>query len=426
MNQVSDIISKLFLIIFGIILGLVMLELILRLSGFFTVIPQEISNFEYDESAIRILALGESTTAGQHNWPQNLEMYLNNGSSYYSFKVYNEGKVNTNTAIILNNLEEYLIIYKPHIVISMMGINDESHIIHNQKRKILFIDNLKIANLFRRIFESDRTKHYNFTKIPGSQSIKNSTLHRIWEISEKLKSSCLTKDNTSRYTAIFKKIIEELPIDDQVYRDLSKCYRHNSQLDLAKQSIFNSIEINPNYSYNYFIYANILCKQHNYKEANIQYKKAISLDSNGHQYLSKTAECLVNQGRSEKDIEKFYTKQGFSVNFKNSNNKSSSTSQNYILMQNILKQKNIKLIAMQYPLRNVDTLKSYFKNSSNIVFVSNQQNFNDSLKTHSYNELFEDRFAGDFGHTTSKGTELITRNVYLYVIEVTKSMNLTI
>jgi tetratricopeptide (TPR) repeat protein len=279
---------------------------------------------------------------------------------------------------------------------------------------------------FRRIFVSGRTKQNNFTIVPGSQSIKNSTLHRIWEISEKLKSSCLTEDNTSGYIAIFKKIIEELPIDDQVYRDLSKCYRHNSQLDLAKQSILNSIEINPNYSYNYFIYANILCKQHNYKEANIQYKKAISLDSNGHQYLSKTAECLVNQGRSEKDIEKFYTRQGLNIKFEKFNNKNSSTSQNYILMQNMLKQKNIQLIAMQYPLRNVDTLKLYFKNSSNIVFVSNQQNFNDSLKKHSYNELFEDRFAGDFGHTTTHGTKLIARNVYPYVIEVTKSMNLTI
>jgi hypothetical protein len=147
MNQTSDIISKLFLIIFGIMLGLVMLELILIFSGFFIVIPQEISNIEYNETAIRILAIGESTTAGQHNWPKNLEMYLNNGSSYYNFKVYNEGKVNINTAIILNNLEEYLIKYKPHIVISMMGINDESHIIHNQKRKILFFDSLKIANL---------------------------------------------------------------------------------------------------------------------------------------------------------------------------------------------------------------------------------------------------------------------------------------
>jgi len=127
--------QKIILILFGFFLSLLTLEAILQLGSVIFLSLQNTENVLSDtlvgdkENVYRILSLGESTTMdllnGQSSWPRQLERTLNNKSEKIKFKVFNKGIGASNTAIILDDLDENLRKYQPHMVVTMMGINEE-------------------------------------------------------------------------------------------------------------------------------------------------------------------------------------------------------------------------------------------------------------------------------------------------------------
>ncbi|MCD4779497.1 MAG: hypothetical protein K8S27_02960 [Candidatus Omnitrophica bacterium] len=120
--------QKIVLILFGLLLGLLLLELLLRLGGFIFSLSQDYRNTAalQKQDTYRILCLGESTTAlgGENSYPCQLERILNQRVKDISVKVINKGVPATDTANILNVLENNIEKYRPDIVITMMGIND--------------------------------------------------------------------------------------------------------------------------------------------------------------------------------------------------------------------------------------------------------------------------------------------------------------
>jgi len=72
------------------------------------------------------------------------------------------------------------------------------------------------------------------------------------------------------------------------------------------------------------------------------------------------------------------------------------------------------VIAMQYPRLDINYLKENLKTSKNydrIIFLSNESNFNEALKSCKTEDIFKDMFAGSFGHCTQLGNTLIAENV---------------
>ena len=92
------------------------------------------------------------------------------------------------------------------------------------------------------------------------------------------------------------------------------------------------------------------------------------------------------------------------------------TISNFNNIHSFLIEKNITLIIMQYPLRNITPLKQVFNNNQ-IIFIDNQELFESKLNNTNYNEYFVDSFAGDFGHCTKKGNYLIAENVFNVFME---------
>ena len=90
---------------------------------------------------------------------------------------------------------------------------------------------------------------------------------------------------------------------------------------------------------------------------------------------------------------------------------SSITRKNYLKLYQILKERDVKYIAMQYPIRSVDELKIIFKGDEDIIFVSNENNLKKALQKNKYEYLFIDIFGGEFGHATYEGNKLIAKNV---------------
>ncbi|MDD5613800.1 MAG: tetratricopeptide repeat protein [Candidatus Omnitrophica bacterium] len=88
-----------------------------------------------------------------------------------------------------------------------------------------------------------------------------------------------------------------------------------------------------------------------------------------------------------------------------------STVYNYKLLKDKVLNRNIKLICVQYPLRDIDSLRSIFDCKEGIVFVENKINFFTAIASGNYEDYFEDNFAGDFGHCTPLGNRMIAENI---------------
>lgn len=120
--------QKIALVSFGIVLCIVFLEIGLRTAGFLYLITVEYRNRPRPVRAgeCRIVCMGESTTVwgGENSWPAQLERILNEGSQQGRFKVFNKGRHAVDSSYLISILDDVIARYNPHIVITMMGIND--------------------------------------------------------------------------------------------------------------------------------------------------------------------------------------------------------------------------------------------------------------------------------------------------------------
>jgi tetratricopeptide (TPR) repeat protein len=81
--------------------------------------------------------------------------------------------------------------------------------------------------------------------------------------------------------------------------------------------------------------------------------------------------------------------------------------------------RGITVIAMQYPLLSVEALRKLLDDRDDVIYLENRENFERALRDAAYRTLFEDHFAGSFGHLTERGNLLLAQNVAGVVAELT-------
>lgn len=79
------------------------------------------------------------------------------------------------------------------------------------------------------------------------------------------------------------------------------------------------------------------------------------------------------------------------------------TINNYRKLKEILDKRGIRLVCVQYPMRNVEPLKKAFEDYKGIIFVDNEAIFKKMVAKSGRQRFFGDMFAGDFGHCTATG-----------------------
>ena len=85
------------------------------------------------------------------------------------------------------------------------------------------------------------------------------------------------------------------------------------------------------------------------------------------------------------------------------------------LLQSLL-QRQIRLVAVQYPGRSVEPLRRLFEPGLGVLFVDNEASFQRAVAREGYSELFVDDCYGDFGHGTARGNRLLARNVAAVIL----------
>jgi len=160
--------SKIFCILFGILLPLVALELFLRFLGFgYNVIHKA----PVDAGAeYRIYCVGESTTWGigasdpaTKNYPRQLEEMLKKKYEGMKIQCFFDQTIGQNTSEILAKLPRHIKKYRPQLVIFLVGVNnwwnmDRSNVLlfnqdravsHLALRVLIFLDRLRVWKLFK-------------------------------------------------------------------------------------------------------------------------------------------------------------------------------------------------------------------------------------------------------------------------------------
>jgi len=401
--------QKIGLILFGILLALIILESGLRVGGFVVSSYQRTRNKEAFNADYRILCLGESTTGrgNEYSWPSQLEIILNNRSSGTKFKVFNEGIGGTNTAFILSQLKNNLNQYKPDMVVTMMGINDNGLIKYeeNLKVKIIFIlRDLRVYKLGRILSEAWKNK---IQGINTNDIIKEPDPNKFFEEGEKY----LSEGYIKRAEKMFVMSLEKNPNNWQTYMHLGFIYVKINDTQRAEKMFVKSLEINEKNAGVCAWLGEIYLNQNKLKDAEKLLKRSIEIEPKNEESYNQL--CLVYKimGISNKEIEEFlYTKERTLFKVQDTYDLS-TTKYHHQQLYKKLNKRGMKYIAMQYPTLNIDELKNMFEGNEDIIFISNEENFKKALETGKYEDYFIDSFRESFGHATLKGNKLIAENV---------------
>ncbi|HOX23287.1 MAG TPA: hypothetical protein PLL10_07480, partial [Elusimicrobiales bacterium] len=110
----------------GLLAALVFLELGIRATGSAAKYLQNRRNAKAlaAQGTIRVMCVGDSMTFSQY--PQALEKLLNKNTYGLRFNVIDRGLPGTTSSDTLAALPNDLDVYKPHIVIAMIGENDKT------------------------------------------------------------------------------------------------------------------------------------------------------------------------------------------------------------------------------------------------------------------------------------------------------------
>ncbi len=174
-------IIRLFLIITIVILSLVFIELVLRISGKIYIKQYFLENANWidkDNSNI-ILTLGESSTVGiwderKDTYPSQVQNLLEEKYPNKNIEVVMPIHVGQNTGQVANRIDQHIKLYKPKIIIAMMGYNNEWSLAESRISKFIEGKNrLKIKTLITldklRTFRVIRYAYLKILNFKGEQ-----------------------------------------------------------------------------------------------------------------------------------------------------------------------------------------------------------------------------------------------------------------
>jgi tetratricopeptide (TPR) repeat protein len=274
--------AKILTIIFGLLLCLLLLELGLRVAGSVFLSLQERRNriAIQQKEPYRVMCLGESTTAigGVYSYPSQLQEILNKRGIGVKFSVINGGVPRINTSDILDRLEYNLDMYRPDMVITMMGNNDRGSNMFYQAGSGLkaanFFGSFSVYKLTRILWMHllAKLKEPVFDK-PNRNTSKVSweTIHKNYRAYVEVGRSYLNQGKFPEAEELFRKALEIEPRNDGAYLELGWVFRIQGKFPEAEAAFKKAIEINPK---NYWPYV----EQGGFSEAEDLFKKAIERD----------------------------------------------------------------------------------------------------------------------------------------------------
>jgi tetratricopeptide (TPR) repeat protein len=334
------------------------------------------------------------------------------------FYVINKGMPATNSTVIVDLLEGYLARYNPHMVIVMMGVNDSLVGRGNEFflpiENVTFFTELKTYKLARMLWLRIAKSPDSLERYPRTyQELENNhrktiEMHPGDQKAYIYMGRCYMDDSQyDRAETFFKKAIEINPANNDPYLDLGRCYRNQSRYDQAEAMFKKALAIKPEDIDGYIDLAWCYELQVKHEQAEGLFRKIKLMSPKSEKIFGKLAVCYQEQGRY--DLADEYFKIAARLRSESQN---PMTRVNYRRLRQLVTQKGIKLVCVQYPMRGAGPLKEMLKPyGAGVVIVDNEKVFKDVLTKRKYSEYFTDDFGGEFGHGTSLGNRILAENI---------------
>ena len=352
------------------------------------------------EGEYRVLCLGESMTRGfgQTPYPEILETRLNEGNFGPSFTVHNAGFTAAHSSRLVRALPKLLENTKPDMVIVMMGINDQFYFSDTAGLDIPV--DVQLVLLKSRLYKLLRLMWFNL----GIE---------IWDRRSARESESPPDAGFAEFKQAFwsaQKKWRERQLEDpgRVFAEFIREAR--SSADPAASKVGATIAISPRYLRLYYnVYLNLaeFYLESGAPEKAIElYREAITTHPDAEFFYRGLSGVYDRVGKHELSEEYRARSQELA-----GTNVLAVTRDSYRRLHAILRQSGVEFAAMQYPLRKLGKLRFLLGDAEDPTYVDNERVFRQALETSSYDELFIDRFAGDFGHCSERGNWLIVENL---------------
>ena len=227
-----------------------------------------------------------------------------------------------------------------------------------------------------------------------------------------LGDTCVIQGRYEEAECILRKALKLAPDDSGTYATLGFCYFLQGKFEKAKPFLRKAIELDPmnNCAYDMLVE----CYEQTGKSENLDklfQRMNKMIDRKDISYGLMATHYIRH--KKIKKAEEYYEKANeFRLKYYNP-----ITRDNYRKLKEILDQRGIRLVCVQYPVRSLKPLIKMFDSPEGIIFVDNEKIFKDALKRGRYEDYFEDHFAGDFGHCTPKGNRLLAENVARVILK---------
>jgi tetratricopeptide (TPR) repeat protein len=360
--------------------------------------------------AVRVLCLGESTTAPtwgpvDHSWPRQLAEILD-AEEPGRFEVTNGAHGASNTDVLLKKAPDLLREHRPDVVIAMIGVNDSKWYARRAFPRLpslpaprtFLLARYLYHEVFRRRFADGGSPPSGPVKFPSEAAAR----------AAKERDLRLARDRPDQFGPLL---------------ELGYIYRAEGDAASAEKYFRKALALRPAGSA-FIELSQILLTQERYAELIDVGEWAIASGARawriyialGTAYertgrLAEAEEAFRQAARQnvfgEQRLLEFRVRHGAA---RDAVAGAPRTRENYRALRDLLKARGIGLICMQYPRRDVDDLRKIFPDDRDLAFVGNRENFEKALASARYEDLFVDRFGGDFGHCTRRGNRLIAES----------------
>lgn len=402
------------------------------------------------QKRLRILVLGESTTAESHidgidiSWPEQARLVLQASNPQYKIEIINLAQPGTSTAFLAEELFRRFDEIRPQIIVSMMGINDFMAL---ALREPAWWNSLKFVHFFRWLIQflgCEACFKVNDNSQPPRRPLAPQSMNHLFaEInsSETLNSSRLDqliKDFESELSQLQAQPQQQLFALTNLGTELAwfatRDHKNARQLrSSAKTFLLRALEIDPIEPWT----VETLCLIQTPEESNClrSVERMIQAGLPPSNSILRTA---VFAGGSKSDLIKEETRRR-GLKILDSTPTYEVTKTIYRQIATFARSRGVPYFAMQYPTGSIDGTRSFFTKSNrhgfkkfgdsfylngltdeiepefnHVIFVDNL-NFNSPEVQNNKTEYFSDMFGRDqgleFGHTTAKGHRLIAENI---------------
>lgn len=448
--------KRLGLALAGVVLGLLVLEFGLRLGGLFLLNAEARRNHRplSTEAPLVVLCLGESTTfmGGKVSYPRQLEGELASQLGAGTVRVINEGIPATTTDEIAFRIAGLVDRYDPDFVVTMMGINDRERFGDSVPSGGV-LEGLQVVKLFRLLGRhlQDRARGVGGGEpppLPGSVVRAELALART--------AAAEGRPAEARDRALA--VLDQDPFDVEAYLVASlaeaalRGTSAESVLADAESEYVKRLEADPASAQVRGELARILALQDRGPEASDLLLNAPAIEDvpafprvltawalhklaaahlrdddpdSAREYALDALAILpadppVSRARAWQQLAAIETAAGNAAEAARAQSEARRWMQpgfpvrtrlNYERVAQLLAGRRIEHIAVQYPMRPLESLAEMLEGIPGITMIENRRNFEAAVAEHGYWAVFNDRFAGDFGHMTEAGNALLAQSV---------------